>query len=75
MEPRDAADASGVLITLVQLGNVVGVATLGTLFLDSISRPGPVSSGHALALTAFGVAALMAAAGVVATLRPRVRRA
>ena len=71
--PRRAADASGVIVTLVQLGQVVGVATLGTLFLASVTRPGPVATGHALALVAAGVAvlSLLAAAVALASVRRR----
>jgi hypothetical protein len=44
----DAADASGMLATMVQLAQVVGVATFGTLYLSLV--PG-TPSGRALALT------------------------
>ena len=47
VEPRDAADASGVMVTVIQLGQVVGVAAFGTLFLDALSpqRPEPARPG------------------------------
>jgi len=74
---RHAADAGGVIVTLVQLGQVVGVATLGTLFLTSVTRPGPAASGHALAVVAVGVAALsvLAAAAALRSVRRRTEPA
>jgi EmrB/QacA subfamily drug resistance transporter len=50
----DAADASGVLITLLQLGQVLGVAILGTIYLTLL--PHHVAA-HAAALTFAVVAA------------------
>lgn len=57
---RDAADASGVLITALQLGQVIGVALLGTLYLTLLPHHVP---GHAVAITflAAGGASLIAA--------------
>ncbi|MGH8960725.1 MAG: MFS transporter [Jatrophihabitantaceae bacterium] len=63
----DAADASGVLVTVFQLGQVIGVASLGTLFLSAITAPGAVSSAHAIVLT-FRVLAGMALAGALAAI-------
>lgn len=65
VDPADAADASGVLVTVVQLGQVVGVALLGTVFLGQVSFPAPtVASGHALLVTvAFIGGALLLAVG------------
>ena len=71
--PRHAADASGVIVTLVQLGQVVGVATLGTLFLASVTRPGPAATGHALALVAGSIAVLSLVAAAVTLLSVRRR--
>jgi MFS family permease len=52
---RHAADASGLLTTTIQLGQAVGVATFGSLFLtlDTGGRAAATSavSGHALAVT------------------------
>ncbi|GAA4848430.1 MFS transporter [Kitasatospora terrestris] len=49
VDPADAADASGVVVTLVQLGQVVGVAVLGTVFLGRVRFPATAAaSGHAL---------------------------
>ncbi|HTX26842.1 MAG TPA: MFS transporter [Streptosporangiaceae bacterium] len=76
-----AADASGLLTTTIQLGQAVGVATFGSLYLTlDAHRSGAVSaaSGHALAITlawlaaamVLGVAAGMALARTVAAARP-----
>jgi hypothetical protein len=54
-----AADASGLLTTTIQLGQAVGVATFGSLFLTLDSAPGPTVSGHALAVTFGWLAAAM----------------
>ncbi|HEX6521540.1 MAG TPA: MFS transporter, partial [Streptosporangiaceae bacterium] len=61
---RHAADASGLLTTTIQLGQAVGVATFGSLFLtlDAQRSPGsavPLASGHALAVTMAWVAVAM----------------
>jgi EmrB/QacA subfamily drug resistance transporter len=69
----DAADASGVLVTVFQLGQVVGVATLGTTYLSLVHAPGPHASAHALSVTlvALAISALVAAAFSVVLVRPR----
>jgi MFS family permease len=69
----DAADASGVLVTVFQLGQVVGVATLGTLYLSLVHRPGAVSSAHSLTTTLIVLAGSALVAGVfsLALLRAR----
>ncbi|HLI42218.1 MAG TPA: MFS transporter [Streptosporangiaceae bacterium] len=67
---RQAADASGLLTTTLQLGQAVGVATFGSLFLTLDARRGAsvaAASGHALAVTLGGLAGAMllaAAAGI-----------
>ncbi|HEY0806066.1 MAG TPA: MFS transporter [Pseudonocardiaceae bacterium] len=62
---KQAGDASGLLTTAMQLGQVVGVAALGTVYL-SVLRPLPPhtpqlaqSSAHALSITAYSAAALI----------------
>jgi MFS family permease len=62
---RQAADASGLLTTTIQLGQAVGVATFGSLFLTLDTGPGAATSaisGHALAgtMTWLAVAMLLA---------------
>ena len=58
-----AADASGLLTTTMQLGQAVGVATFGSLFLtlDTLRPPATVAaaSGRALAITLAWAAGLM----------------
>jgi MFS family permease len=59
---RHAADASGVLTTTIQLGQAVGVATFGTLFLTLDAGRGATASavsGHALAVTMSWLAGAM----------------
>jgi hypothetical protein len=66
--PADAADASGLLATMTQLGQVVGVATMGSLFLALL--PDPASSPHATLLTDLTIAGVaVAAAGCAAAVR------
>ena len=62
---RHAADASGLLTTTIQLGQAIGVATFGSLFLTLDSGRGPAASGHALAVT-FGWLAAVMVFGVIA---------
>jgi hypothetical protein len=70
---QDAADASGVMVTVLQLGQVLGVAAFGTVFLSALtSQPTAADGGHAAALAVLGVAGATAVAGLVSLLRPRV---
>ncbi|GII57440.1 MFS transporter [Planotetraspora thailandica] len=64
--PGEAPDASGLMAMMLQLGQVVGVAAFGTLFLSL------TPSAHAIGVTSVGLAASALAAGV-ATL-PLLRR-
>jgi EmrB/QacA subfamily drug resistance transporter len=64
----DAADASGLLTTMTQLAQVVGVATFATLYLSLVGRD---PSGHAMALTAAATAAATVLAAASAFLLPR----
>jgi EmrB/QacA subfamily drug resistance transporter len=66
--PSDAADASGLLTTVTQLGNVVGVATFGTLYLAQVTTS---PSGHAEGVTSGVEALLTLAAAGIALLLPR----
>jgi hypothetical protein len=56
---RQAADASGLLTTTIQLGQAVGVATFGSLFLTLDCGHSAAVSGHALAVTMSWLAATM----------------
>jgi MFS family permease len=70
----EAADASGLLTTTLQLGQAVGVATFGSVFLSLAAHPS--GGGHALAVTMYWVAGVLgvgALASVPLTLT--VRRA
>jgi MFS family permease len=63
--PADsAADASGLLLTMMQLGQVVGVATIGTLFL-TLARDGG-STRHAEYATGWALAGSALVAAVLA---------
>jgi EmrB/QacA subfamily drug resistance transporter len=66
----DAADASGLLTTMTQLAQVVGVATFATMYLSLVGRD---PSAHALALTATAEAAAAVVAAAFAFLLPRSR--
>jgi hypothetical protein len=69
---QDAADASGVMVTVLQLGQVFGVAAFGTVFLAALGdHTSADAGGHAASLAAVGVAAATATAGVLAVFRPR----
>jgi hypothetical protein len=61
---HQAADASGLLTTTIQLGQAVGVATFGSLFLtlnsDGSGGSAPaLVSAHALSVTMVWVAIVM----------------
>jgi predicted MFS family arabinose efflux permease len=74
----EAADASGLLTTTVQLGQVIGVAVFGSLFLTLAEHGGSHPSASALGSTLTALAILLAlgvvaAAGLTRTvLRARV---
>lgn len=72
VQPADAANASGLLTTTLQLGQAVGVATFGSLFLTLAAGPGPHASAHAIAVTLVGLAVLLAVAAVAALPLSRV---
>ncbi|MYT12637.1 MFS transporter [Streptomyces sp. SID4951] len=81
IDPADASDASGVLTTVPQLAQVVGVAVYGSVFLALADRPGTaaaaapsaVASAQALYATALPVAAgtLLGALAILPLLRKR----
>ncbi len=69
----DAADASGLLITVVQFGQVLGVALIGSLYLTlGTTHHGP---GPAVAITFLAVAAATLGAGVAGTALTRASAA
>ncbi len=63
---RDAADASGLFTTTLQLGQAVGVATFGSVFLTLAAGPRPHASAHALAVTLYWLALLIAVGAAAA---------
>lgn len=67
VDPADAADGSGVIVTVIQLGQVVGVALLGTVFLGRVSFPAAArTSGSALLVTTAAIAVAFALAALFA---------
>lgn len=73
--PEYAADASGLLATVTQLGQLTGVAVFGTLFLnrlESLAASGAYTSAEALLACMFALAGT-AAAGAVSGLVLRRR--
>ncbi|MCL9759680.1 MFS transporter [Frankia sp. AiPa1] len=69
---EDAPDASGLLLTLMQLGQVIGVATVGTLFLTLAGSDG--ATRHAENGVGWALAALALLAAASASLLIRGRR-
>jgi MFS family permease len=77
----DAADATGVIVTVNQLALVVGVATFGTLYLNLAGRlPADAAGGfrlvsaHAAAVTCAVLAAGAVAGGILTVVRARATR-
>ncbi|MFE2014883.1 MFS transporter [Streptomyces sp. NPDC059491] len=70
---EDAADASGLLATVTQLGQLIGVATFGTLFLGRLDGPGARSSVDALWVTVLALAAASVLGAASAGLPRRAR--
>ncbi|MEV0171800.1 MFS transporter [Streptomyces sp. NPDC050803] len=67
VRPEDAADASGLLATVTQLGQLTGVAVFGTLFLnrlESLGASGAYTSAEALLACMFALAGTATAAAV-----------
>ncbi|MEE1818122.1 MFS transporter [Streptomyces sp. SP18ES09] len=72
VRPEDAADASGLLATVTQLGQLVGVASFGTLFLGRAAGSGAQGSADALWVTLLALA-VASVVGASAGLPPRSR--
>ncbi|MFL6113338.1 MAG: MFS transporter [Catenulispora sp.] len=71
----DAADASGVLATNAQLAQVVGISTLGTLYLSVASGKALHPAGHAMAaLSVAGAVVTLVAVGFAHQLHRHDRR-
>ncbi|MGV9668634.1 MFS transporter [Nocardia niigatensis] len=60
-----AADASGILVTCVQLGVVIGVSGFGTMFL-TLTGSTALSAAHAVGATAVAEGLTLVAAGALA---------
>ncbi|MEV0223002.1 MFS transporter [Streptomyces sp. NPDC050704] len=74
VRPEDAADASGLLATVTQLGQLIGVAAFGTLFLnrlESLGAPQAYTSSDALLVCMFALAATAATGAVSGLVRRR----
>ncbi|MFF2566862.1 MFS transporter [Streptomyces sp. NPDC058084] len=68
VRPEDAADASGLLATVTQLGQLIGVAAFGSLYLGAVAGPGARASAEALGegtLALAAVAVLGASVGLL----------
>ncbi|HEY4458576.1 MAG TPA: MFS transporter [Pseudonocardiaceae bacterium] len=68
---RSAADASGLMTTTVQLGQVIAVATFGSLFLSLAGQSQPHASAHAVATTLDWLAGLLLVGALIAALLAR----
>jgi MFS family permease len=82
----DAADATGVIVTVNQLGLVIGVATFGTLYLNlagalparltvAAANSFRLGSAHAVAVTCLVLAGAAAVGAILAQLRTLAVRA
>ncbi|MEU6240879.1 MFS transporter [Streptomyces sp. NPDC047024] len=74
VRPEDAADAAGLLATVNQLGQLIGVAAFGTLFLnrlESLGVPGAYTSAEAFGVTAWALAATAVPTAVSGLVRRR----
>ncbi len=74
VRPEDAADASGLLATVTQLGQLIGVAAFGTLFLNRLESLGAseaYTSSDALLVCMFALAATAATGAVSGLVRRR----
>lgn len=70
--PTDAADASGLMNTVIQLGQVLGISVIGTVFLSNVTLPAPAAvSGHALEIVGCAVALVSVGAAALAHLGRR----
>jgi MFS family permease len=66
-----AADATGVIVTVNQLGLVVGVATFGTLYLNMAGHIGAAAASAHAVTTTFDALAVLALAGAALAARSR----
>jgi EmrB/QacA subfamily drug resistance transporter len=66
-----AADASGLFTTTMQLGQVIGVAAFGSVFLTLARHAGPNASAHALSDTSYWLVPLVVIGLVAGTVQAR----
>ncbi len=71
---EDASDASGLLLTLMQLGQVIGLATIGTLFLTVVDDGGSTRHAEHDISWALSAVALLAAASAAFLTRGTARQ-
>ena len=71
----EAADASGLLTTTIQLGQAIGVATFGSLFLTLAAHRVPNASAHAIGTTMVWLAVMLALSAVSGVFLSRAARA
>lgn len=74
VRPEDAADASGLLATVTQLGQLLGVAAFGALFLnrlESLGALGAYTSSDALLVCMYALAATATLGAVSGLVRRR----
>jgi predicted MFS family arabinose efflux permease len=72
--PQDAADASGVITTVIQLGLVLGVATFGSVFLNQAALPGAQPTVSAITLTLALIVIALLGCAVASTAMVRAQR-
>ena len=72
--PQDAADASGVVTTVIQLGLVIGVATFGSVFLNEAALPGIQPTVGAITVTLVLIVIALLSCAVAATAMVRAQR-
>jgi EmrB/QacA subfamily drug resistance transporter len=72
--PEDAADASGVITTVIQLGLVLGVATFGSVFLNQAALPGTQPTVGAITLTLSLIVVALVGCAVASTAMVRAQR-
>ncbi|MBO0513115.1 MFS transporter [Streptomyces beijiangensis] len=71
VRPEDAADAGGLLATVTQLGQLIGVAAFGALFLARLDAPGAHASADALWICTIALAIAAIFGGVAGLVRRR----
>ncbi|MFF2811855.1 MFS transporter [Streptomyces sp. NPDC058000] len=68
---EDAADASGLVVTVNQVGLLLGTSLFGTLFLNRLAAEGPGGASRALWGSVLALSGVAALGGLVGVLRRR----